>query len=178
MKRDAALICDFVNTCDLEDAVEELGTPAAARRWFAERSLLARTARFDDADLARVVELREALRELLFANNDGDLDTRAATAVLDRAARRAKVALRFTSGGPMLDPQAGGVDHALGRILGAVAATMADGSWARLKACRSEICRWAFYDGAKNQSRVWCSMRVCGNREKARTFRKRHARAR
>ncbi|MGH3007295.1 MAG: CGNR zinc finger domain-containing protein, partial [Gaiellaceae bacterium] len=45
----------------------------------------------------------------------------------------------------------------------------------RLKACRAEDCRWAFYDRARNRSRHWCSMAVCGNRTKARTFRRRHA---
>jgi len=52
---------------------------------------------------------------------------------------------------------------------------MVDGSWQRLKACRSDTCRWAFVDHARNRSRQWCSMSVCGNREKARVFRERHA---
>jgi predicted RNA-binding Zn ribbon-like protein len=52
---------------------------------------------------------------------------------------------------------------------------MADGSWRKLKACRSDTCRYAFIDNARNRSRQWCSMEVCGNREKARTFRSRHA---
>jgi predicted RNA-binding Zn ribbon-like protein len=32
---------------------------------------------------------------------------------------------------------------------------------------------WAFYDRSKNRSGHWCSMRVCGNRAKARQFRER-----
>jgi predicted RNA-binding Zn ribbon-like protein len=52
---------------------------------------------------------------------------------------------------------------------------MADGSWSRLKACRSDTCQWAFIDNARNRSRQWCDMAVCGNREKARRFRSRHA---
>ena len=31
-----------------------------------------------------------------------------------------------------------------------------------------------FYDQSRNRSRAWCSMEVCGNREKARSFRVRH----
>jgi predicted RNA-binding Zn ribbon-like protein len=31
----------------------------------------------------------------------------------------------------------------------------------------------AFHDTSKNQSRQWCSMRVCGNRQKTRAYRRR-----
>jgi predicted RNA-binding Zn ribbon-like protein len=49
-----------------------------------------------------------------------------------------------------------------------------DGTWPKLKACRSDTCRWAFVDHARNRSRQWCSMSLCGNRAKARAFRARH----
>jgi predicted RNA-binding Zn ribbon-like protein len=60
-------------------------------------------------------------------------------------------------------------------VLAAVGAAMADGSWRRLKACRSDSCRWAFIDNARNLSRQWCDMAVCGNRAKARAYRSRNA---
>jgi len=60
-------------------------------------------------------------------------------------------------------------------VLAAVGEAMSDGTWRRLKACRSDTCRFAFIDNARNQSRQWCSMQVCGNREKARAFRARRA---
>jgi predicted RNA-binding Zn ribbon-like protein len=56
-----------------------------------------------------------------------------------------------------------------------VAESMADGSWPRLKACRSDTCQFAFIDTARNRSRQWCDMAICGNREKARRFRARSA---
>ena len=40
---------------------------------------------------------------------------------------------------------------ALGRLLAIAAAAIADGTWTRLKACRAEDCRWAFYDHARNR---------------------------
>jgi len=46
-----------------------------------------------------------------------------------------------------------------------------------MKACRADDCKWAFLDTAKNQSRAWCSMSSCGNREKMRAYRARHAHA-
>jgi predicted RNA-binding Zn ribbon-like protein len=50
---------------------------------------------------------------------------------------------------------------------------MVDGSWSRLKACRNHGCRWAFYDYSRNRSASWCSMQLCGNRTKTRTYRRR-----
>ena len=59
-------------------------------------------------------------------------------------------------------------------MLAIVFRAMEDGTWARLKACREDTCQWAFYDRSKNRSATWCSMAVCGNRAKARTYRQRH----
>jgi predicted RNA-binding Zn ribbon-like protein len=47
---------------------------------------------------------------------------------------------------------------------------MLDGTWARLKACPGRDCGWVFYDHSRNQSARWCSMKVCGDREKARAY--------
>ena len=128
------------------------------------------------AGARRLLAVREALRSLLAANNGGALDAGAAR-VLDEAARRARLALRFGPGGSAaLEPAAGGVDGALGRLLAIVANAMAAGTWPRLKACRAEGCRWAFYDHARNRSRAWCSMAVCGNRAKSRAYRARASR--
>ena len=51
------------------------------------------------------------------------------------------------------------------------------GAWPRVKACAAEECQWAFYDTSRNRSRTWCSMDVCGNREKTRRYRGRRAAA-
>jgi predicted RNA-binding Zn ribbon-like protein len=44
-----------------------------------------------------------------------------------------------------------------------------------MKACRQETCGWLFYDGSRNRSSSWCSMQICGGREKARAYRRRAA---
>src|SRR5262249_45819397 len=46
----------------------------------------------------------------------------------------------------------------------------------RIKICRNNDCRWAFYDGSKAKSRRWCSDKVCGNRERVRRARARASR--
>ncbi len=168
------LIRDFVNTRDLLDGIEELGSPGELVAWLEARGLTRGTVTATVADQRRAVELREALRRVLLANTGLEVDRDAAFAVVDRAARRAKIELCFEECAGELSPAATGIDASLGRIVIAVHGAMADGSWARLKACRASDCEWAFIDEARNHSRAWCSMRSCGNREKARAFRERH----
>jgi predicted RNA-binding Zn ribbon-like protein len=52
-----------------------------------------------------------------------------------------------------------------------------DGSWARLKVCANDECRWAFYDRSRNHGGTWCEMSACGNRLKNREFRARRRKA-
>jgi predicted RNA-binding Zn ribbon-like protein len=41
----------------------------------------------------------------------------------------------------------------------------------RIRICAAEGCGWAFLDTSKNGTRRWCSMKLCGNREKATRYR-------
>jgi predicted RNA-binding Zn ribbon-like protein len=165
------LIADFVNT--LHEGEEALPAPADLAAWLAARGLVSAGTRVTAAELEDAYAVRESLRALMLANNDVDVDLSGAGAALDDVARRAQVELRFVAGAPALVPAAASSLGALGQILAAVQRMAVDGSWARLKACRARDCEWAFVDTAKNQSRAWCSMRSCGNREKARAFRER-----
>jgi predicted RNA-binding Zn ribbon-like protein len=168
------LITAFTNTVNLEDGPEELGTPAALRDWLAERGMLGARTTVRNDDLTRAIALREAIRALVAGNNACGEQPDAAT-VLDDAAVRAGVRLRFDCCGDVrAEATARGVDGALGGIVAAVHATMADGSWARLKACARDECRWVYFDASRNRSKRWCSMEVCGNREKGEAFRRRH----
>lgn len=166
----------FVNTLDVEDGTDALSDPRAASAWFAEQGLLGDgtvDVRASAADVRRATELREALRAHLDAHHGQPLDP-GATAVLDSAARRARLTVRFERLDAIaLEPEATGVDGALGRLLAIVAAAMQDGTWRRLKVCPADDCRWAFYDESRNRSATWCDMKVCGNRAKVRGFRER-----
>jgi predicted RNA-binding Zn ribbon-like protein len=155
------LVQAFVNSVDSEHGPDLFDDAAGLAEWLGRNGLDADVGP-DDPLTAR--EVREALRSLLHANNGGPRDP-LAEAVLDRAARRARLEPVF--GAAELVPRAGGVDAAIGRILAAAFASMLDGSWPRLKACPREVCGWAFYDRSSNASATWCSMRVCGGREKA-----------
>jgi predicted RNA-binding Zn ribbon-like protein len=150
----------FVNTIDLSHDREWLTA------WLGEQGLQ----EVADGDLARARVVREAIRELLYANNGhpGDGDPQPA---LGAAADAAALTIDFAAGGAL--PRAAGLDGVLGRVLVACFASMSDGTWARLKCCRNHACRWAFYDNSKNRSATWCSMQICGNRTKTRSYRHR-----
>jgi predicted RNA-binding Zn ribbon-like protein len=169
------LVQDFVNSADLEEQRDDLQDARGLVEWLAVHRLAGPHARARATDAADARGVREALRELLRANNGITVDEAASAATLDEAARRAGLTVRFDKRAVRLVPGERGVQGALGSVLAAAAEAMADGSWQRLKACRSDTCQWAFVDHARNHSRQWCSMSVCGNREKARLFRQRHA---
>jgi len=166
------LVERFVNTLEVETGVDAIATPAQLRMWLSDYGLVDRDVRVRSEDVTRAVALREALRQLLLANNGGPAAL-GALGELDRAAGRAGLAVRFGGGGVSLTPSRGGVTGALGSVLAIVAASMADGTWERMKACRADDCAWAFYDHTKNRSGRWCSMAVCGNRTKVRAYRAR-----
>jgi predicted RNA-binding Zn ribbon-like protein len=169
------LIRDFVNTADLEGGEDKLADTEGLQYWLVFNGLAELRARATERDLAAAREIREAIRELLRSHNGIEVDLDAASATLDAAAREVGLAVRFEDGAIRFVPSDTGVTGGVGRVLAAVGAAMADGSWRRLKACRSDTCRWAFIDNARNLSRQWCDMAVCGNRAKARAFRSRNA---
>jgi predicted RNA-binding Zn ribbon-like protein len=168
------LVQDFCNTFDLEGEAEELTGPDELRTWLVARGLLDRSARVGDGDLERALAVRTGLRELAMANADLPVDE-AAIRTLNLALNPAPLLARFDPAGSWrLDPGASGVDGALARLAAVVIDAMHDGTWSRLKPCRNHECRWLFYDHSTNRSGTWCTMAVCGNRLKARAYRRRH----
>jgi predicted RNA-binding Zn ribbon-like protein len=168
---DLALVERFVNTADLEKQTDAIAEPGALARWAREERVARAT--FTRDDTARVLAFREALRALLLSHH-GEPADRDAVAVLRDEGARVPLMLEFDpEGSSSLAPAGSGADALLGRMLAAIARAEADGTWARMKACPADDCRWAFYDHSRNRSRTWCSMAACGNRAKARSYRAR-----
>jgi predicted RNA-binding Zn ribbon-like protein len=165
------LVQAFVNSVDLEDGPDALATAEALTTWLSDRGLMTAGSPADATDLKHAIALREALRGIIGANSGGavypvDVGT------LNEAASASKLRARFgPDGKARLEPESAGVTGALGRIVAAAFAAMADDDWTRLKLCSSQTCRWAFFDRSRNHSSRWCTMASCGNREKARRFR-------
>ena len=171
---DLILVQAFINSADLDRGSDDLAQPEGLRAWLRELELIDGATAVTAADVVAAKTVREALRELTLANNGGATDS-CALETLNRAARSAQLSARFEPGGrAVLEPRAPGIDGAIGRILAIAFDAMESGQWVRLKACPADACGWAFYDETKNRSGTWCAMSVCGNRAKARSFRKRH----
>ena len=166
------LVREFVNTLDIEEGSDELADPTDAAEWLRAHEL-EDCRKLSAGELERLLSIREALRELLLANNTGDPPPAGALAALNEGAEGVALGLRFEAEGATLQSGGEGIDAALAELLAVIHAAMRDGTWERLKACPTEECLWAFYDRSRNRSATWCQMGQCGNRNKARAFRAR-----
>jgi predicted RNA-binding Zn ribbon-like protein len=154
----------FVNTLDLPEGQDALGTLDSASAWCRQHGLPPVS---NARELARLRDFREALRELLFGNN-GEGSVRSSWEALRPFARAAQFAVALDPvQGPVLEPGGAGAERTIATMLGIVHEAVANGTWPRLRACRRDTCKFAYYDRSKNGSRAWCSMSSCGNREKA-----------
>ena len=161
----------FLNSVDVESAQDDLDSLPRFKRWLVAHGREPAARRATAADLALARQLRDVLREQLLAHHDG---TAVEARRLDRLAARIGLAARFEADGTVrLVPAEPGVRGVLGEVLVAVVRAEHDGSWRRLKICSSDACRYVYYDRSKNGSRRWCSMEVCGNRQKTRLYRSR-----
>jgi len=166
------LLVDFVNTHDLEEETDAIAEPALLRTWIAEHAG-EHLPDVDEDDHRRLLELRESLRALLRTNNGGEAGEAELRALRD-AAGRSRYRLSFDPAGRLsLAPARADLSGFEARLLLAIERLQCEEAWPRLKACTDEGCQWAFYDTTRNRSRTWCSMDVCGNREKTKRYRQR-----
>ncbi|WP_433470951.1 CGNR zinc finger domain-containing protein [Saccharomonospora azurea] len=152
MDADVTLLLDFLNTVDVEEGTDVLATEQTWSEWAAARDLPA-------DPLRTAAAARDALR----------------TAAGSPAGEQAEIhdllpplAVTLSPEGVALAPAT-----AVAAVLAAAARLTTSGQWDRIKICPAENCRWAFHDRSPNRSRAWCSMRVCGNRQKVRSYRRR-----
>jgi predicted RNA-binding Zn ribbon-like protein len=170
----ADLLCAFANTLDVDADAEipdALTDAAALTEWLRSRELLGPDERADEDDLDVARTLRSGLRAAMLRHHE--VDHPSTVTELDATANRLPLRIVFDGTRPRLSPAVGGARGGLARLLVAVADAESDDAWVRLKVCVADDCQWAFYDTSKNRSRHWCSMGVCGNRQKTRTYRAR-----
>jgi predicted RNA-binding Zn ribbon-like protein len=169
------LVRQFINTVDIEHVEEELVDLDALAAWLRKHGLLRARERLAAGDLERALTVREGLRDLLEARSGGQRPETASLRPLNSLLSGALLRAAFApDGAPALAPAAGApFDRALAELLAIILRAAGDGSWERLKVCADHGCRWVFYDRSKNHSRSWCNMAVCGNRAKAREYRRR-----
>lgn len=186
-----ALVHDFLNTAsaDRPRKPDLLADPAAATEWMSA-SLATWASQWsapvlDEVDLGTLTErdltvlrlaragLLESLRSRDFgtggsAGRDGG-DAPAGLANLEVAVEAA-----FGPDGTVhFKPKGRGWKLLLGPVALEMRRAQDAGVWARLKTCKNDRCRGAFYDRSRNNSGVWHDVRTCGNAANLRASRER-----
>jgi predicted RNA-binding Zn ribbon-like protein len=179
-----AVVQAFVNTLDLEEGTDELGSPAALDAWLLSAGGLTEptAGQSGPSELALAVELREALRGVLRSHVSHNPAARGNVTAADPVARLAEISSAMQArisadadGSVRVVPGGPGSRAALAGLLLIAAEAHTLGTWARLKVCSADDCQWAFYDRSPTRSGCWCSMQICGSRAKSRAYRRRAA---
>ena len=185
---------DFVNTLDWrrrEHPVERLKDFADLLRWgrsagALERGAAARLGSWAEAHpraaaraLAEAIEVREAIATLFQSTLRGVTPPPGSITRLEAACRAAWTArtLRVSGGAGAWGWHAGAPEPdrpAWAAALDAARILTSD-DCGRVRQCGDAECGWLFLDTSRNRSRRWCSMKSCGNRNKARRFYRRTA---
>lgn len=160
----------------MELGTDDLAAPAQLPAWLADRGLLRPGSRITTEDHGLGLRLRDGIREELGAHTGDTPDPRLLHAA-DEALHHLPLVAALRPGAKAALVPAPGLTPAR-QALAAIAIAWTElavtGEAARLKRCAEHACAWVFWDSSKNRSRRWCSMRVCGNRTKARRYATRH----
>lgn len=176
-----ALAYDLANSLDertfyphslRHDRRDLLETAADLEEWLRYRGF---EAPVSDEDLALARRLRDAVRLVARAHTDAAAIDEARVA-FDELAEGLPLRVALGDDGLLrLEGGSGGVRGALEEVLASAVGPSGSEAWSRLKMCAAPDCHWVFFDHSRPHTGRWCNMAVCGNREKTREYRRRHA---
>jgi predicted RNA-binding Zn ribbon-like protein len=127
-----------------------------------------------EAALRRARKLREALHAIFSALMNGQnapqiaMDT--LNANLHDAALHSRLVQHEERCDWCFDDLTSSFNSILWPLARAAADLLASAQFSFVRACSSPTCQWLFLDTSKNHHRRWCSMKLCGNRDKVRKF--------
>ena len=173
------LVQAFVNTVDVEEQTDMLADTDEARDWLADAGLRDPAEPGFAADLQLAREVRESLRAMIARNTGGPPLTEAELRPLEQVTSDYSPRLRVAADGGVgfgTREDAPCLSDGLAGLVLDVRDAQAGGNWDRMRLCRNEDCRWAFYDRSHSRQGAWCNMAVCGNRLKNRNLRARRSR--
>lgn len=130
------------------------------------------------ATLAKAIALRETIfrvMEAVIAERDPDpVDLAALNATLAEALPHGRL-VRADGGFTWRWQEVpGALDQVLWPVALSALEILTGGELGRLRECAADDCGWLFIDTTRNHSRIWCSMKSCGNRAKVARYRTRH----
>lgn len=173
---------DLLNTTPILAGVAQdlLATPDQCERWLAAAGLPTPEPPALEQARRTLLALRQRLRAAFDElRQTGTVSKTAAYAVnLLLAQARVELRLDVTANGAQLvenfDPGPGGPAAIVAEDFARFAASR-PAAQQRLKGCANPACSMVFFDAGKNATRRWCSMALCGNREKIKRYRTRRA---
>ncbi len=169
------LVQSFVNTYEADTGVDLLADLDVGLPWLKEAGLLDSES-VTSGELEQTRRVREALRALLVHNAGGEMPSAAQLEPLASLGAASRLQPIVGDDGLVhLESDVGATSVRLAPLLLIVRDAQRDGSWQRLKACRNDECRWAFYDRSHAGRGAWCDMASCGNKIKNRNLRARRA---
>lgn len=170
------LVQALVNTLNAETGQDLLGTVPEAAAWLGAARLLPPGSVLTAPQQAALLELREAIRQVLGGHTLRREDPAAASRLtMALAPCRLTLAVEPAGSVRLVSADYDPFSRVVGGIAAAIAEAATAGTWARLKCCPGQRCGWAFYDRSASSRSRWCSMQVCGARAKMRAYRDRQA---
>jgi predicted RNA-binding Zn ribbon-like protein len=145
---------------------ELLANPADLDRWLVSSGLALRSPRATPEDVAFARELREAIYALASGEDTGE-----ARAALNASAAMPAAMPQLGASGELL--REGNAREMLATIAREAVELFGGPERDRIRQCEGEGCAILFLDLSRSGARRWCSMAGCGNRAKARAFRRR-----
>lgn len=166
---------DLLNTTPLDAAqrpIDLIGTPDGFAAWIAAAGLDL-PAKADSEDALR--DLRRTLRSEFELLRAGGPVSDATIADINALLRSVHVSLSLTRSQEGVKVVEMIAADPVGYVAEDFSRFACDFEPARLKHCSSPTCSMVFYDAGKNNTRRWCTMSICGNRDKVARFRSRKA---
>lgn len=168
---DLSVALSLVNTIRMsrDGEVDLLADAGAYTQWFIDRSLTRRRLRVGSDEIARVAELRSAIRTLFTARIDGRRPPASTVDTVNACSRlnAVSVTLAWTAEGPRRGATAGfsdGIDAILATVAADAIHVVTGKLGARLRRCQAPGCVGLFL--LNHGRRVWCST-MCGDRVRA-----------
>ncbi len=122
----------------------------------------------------RAIGLRENLYRMFHAQAGCAAPARPDLAAFNEVLSGVMGHARIESRGPEFSwtwaGDASSIDRVLWPVVRAAADLLVSPQRARVRECASDRCSWLFIDQSPTRRRRWCSMKTCGNRDKARRF--------
>ncbi|SEN93782.1 Conserved protein containing a Zn-ribbon-like motif, possibly RNA-binding [Amphibacillus marinus] len=173
---------NLINTAYVSNKrkIDILDNSATTLHWLVENELLSETdslafAKEESSDLiiSDLQFMRELSKSMLYDLEQQGSLSQDTTEQFNNLIKQVDVKLTLDLGSNKLKVVAKGLttrDHVLYQIIQSIIQTIETTAVSRIRKCEHAECQLHFVDTSKSGRRRWCSMELCGNRQKAADF--------